>query len=97
MRHDSRKWPGHAEVITATEIAYWVYCPEQCRLQYAAGAGTGEPPGAGGGQRHHSRKAWAEQGAGMFIALDGLPIATEQKTTNLQGTLVHIVHLTRRP
>jgi hypothetical protein len=37
-----------AELVTASEIAAFVYCPEAWRLEYGLAAGGGEPGGVGG-------------------------------------------------
>ncbi len=57
------------ELVTATEIACWAYCPEQWRLQHGLGLKTENRAGLAAGDRHHARKAVVERVAGMFIAL----------------------------
>jgi hypothetical protein len=57
------------DLITATEIACWVYCPEQWRLQYGLGLEPGNQGALNAGDRHHARKAVAEREAGAPIAL----------------------------
>ena len=63
--------PGKSadDVITATEIASWVYCPEQWRLQHGLGLEPANREELAAGKRHHSRKAAAERMAGGSIAL----------------------------
>jgi hypothetical protein len=55
--------------ITATEIACWVYCPEQWRLQEGLGLEPGNRAALEAGTRHHARKAVAERVAGGTITL----------------------------
>jgi hypothetical protein len=56
-------------VITATEIASFCYCPEQWRLEYGRGLPAENQEAKGAGTRHHARKAAAEQMAGWAIRL----------------------------
>jgi hypothetical protein len=57
------------DVITATEIACWVYCPEQWRLQYGQGLEPANRKELAAGDRHHAHKAVAERVAGGTITL----------------------------
>jgi hypothetical protein len=58
-----------AELVTATEIACWVYCPEQWRLQYGLGLKPGNKASLDAGKRHHWLKAIAERFAATFIGI----------------------------
>jgi hypothetical protein len=58
-----------SDTVTATEIACWVYCPEQWRLQHGLGLEPANRKELAAGTRHHSRKAAAERVAGGAIAL----------------------------
>ena len=68
MRSD-RRLRGQDDVVTATEIACFVYCPEQWRLEYGLGLEPGNRPALEAGARHHEDKAAAEQMAGGSITL----------------------------
>ena len=57
------------DLITATEIASWVYCPEQFRLQYGLGLEPSNQAELAAGDRHHARKGSAERIAGGSITL----------------------------
>ena len=56
-------------LITATEIACFAYCPEQWRLQYGLELPAENQAALDAGDRHHARKAVAEQIAGGLITL----------------------------
>jgi hypothetical protein len=56
-------------MLTASEIASLVYCPEQWRLQYGHGLPPGNRAALNTGMQHHERKAVAEQIAGGSIEL----------------------------
>jgi hypothetical protein len=58
-----------ADLITAAEIACFVYCPEQWRLQYGLGLDPANRAALDAGDRHHSRKAFAERIAGGSIGV----------------------------
>ncbi len=66
-RHEQRH--GASDLVSATEIAAFVYCPEQFRLQYGLGLKPANQAGLDAGMRHHERKAVAEQVAGGSIGL----------------------------
>jgi hypothetical protein len=68
MRKDetSGDRPG---LVTASEIAAYVYCPEQWRLEYGLGLEPENRETLAAGDRHHARKAVAEQVAGGSITL----------------------------
>jgi hypothetical protein len=61
-----------AWLVTASEIASYVYCPEQWRLQHGPGLEPGNRAALDEGTRHHSRKAAAERVAGGALALGRL-------------------------
>jgi hypothetical protein len=67
-----RKRERAADMVTASEIAAFVYCPEQWRLQYGLGLKPGNRAALDTGTRHHERKAVAEQIAGGSITLGRL-------------------------
>ena len=60
------------DLISATEIAAWAYCPEQYRLEYGLGLEPGNRKARTAGTRHHARKAWAERLAGGAVLLGRL-------------------------
>jgi hypothetical protein len=57
------------DLITAEEIACFVYCPEQWRLQYGLKLPSENQAAMKAGVRHHARKAWAERIAAAAITL----------------------------
>lgn len=44
-------------LVTASEIAAFVYCPEAWRLEYGLGLEPGNREAMDAGERHHERKA----------------------------------------
>lgn len=56
-----------SRAVTASEVAAWAYCPEQWRLQYGLGLKPENQGAIEAGNRHHARKAVAEQVAGGAI------------------------------
>jgi hypothetical protein len=64
-----RKRGRAADMVTASEIAAFVYCPESWRLQYGLGLKAGNRAALDAGTRHHERKAVAERIAGGWITL----------------------------
>jgi hypothetical protein len=65
MRSD-RKGP---KLVTASEIAAFVYCAEQWRLEHGLGLEAGNRAELDAGTQHHEQKAVAEQIAGGSIAM----------------------------
>ena len=57
------------DLVTATEIAAWAYCPESWRLQHGLGLPAGNNAARCAGVRHHVRKAFAEWLAAGAIIL----------------------------
>ena len=57
------------EMVTASEIACWVYCPEQFRLQYGLGLEPANRAALDAGTRHHEQKAVVERVAGGSIGI----------------------------
>jgi hypothetical protein len=58
-----------SEVITASELACFAYCPEQWRLQYGLELLPANGAAMDAGNRHHARKGLAERIAGAVIVL----------------------------
>ena len=56
------------DIVTASEIAEWVYCPESWRLA-RTGHESANQLAREAGDRHHSRKATVERVAGGSVAL----------------------------
>jgi hypothetical protein len=61
-----------SEMVTASEIAAFVYCPEAWRLEHGLGLEAGNREAMAAGERHHGRKAAAERVAGGFIGIGRL-------------------------
>ena len=57
------------DLISASEIASFVYCPEQFRLEHGLGLEPENRQVLDAGTRHHARKAVAERVAGGAIGL----------------------------
>ena len=62
------------DTVTASEIAAWIYCPEQWRLA-ALGHESANRTVQDAGTAHHAHKATAERVAGGSIALGRILIA----------------------
>jgi hypothetical protein len=60
------------DLISAQEIACFVYCPESWRLQYGLGLEPQNRQAIATGNRHHARKAFAERVAGGAMMLGRL-------------------------
>jgi len=71
MRLRAQRGGGPA-LVTASEIASFVYCPEQWRLQHGLGLEPGNRDALDAGTRHHARKTVAERLAGAALALGRL-------------------------
>ena len=68
----ARAQRGGPALVTASEIASFVYCPEQWRLQHGLGLEPGNRAALDAGTRHHAGKAVAEHLAGAALALGRL-------------------------
>jgi hypothetical protein len=56
-------------MVTASEVASYVYCAEAWRLEHGLGLKPGNRAALEAGRRHHRRKAAAERVAGGSIGL----------------------------
>ena len=68
MRRTDKPDIGQPGMISATEIAAFVYCPEQWRLEHGLGLEPENRTALDAGTRHHARKAMAEWVSGGSIA-----------------------------
>ncbi len=68
MRWYSKRGRGD-EMVSASEIAAFVFCPEAWRLEYGLGLEPGNAATLEEGDRHHTRNAGADRAAGGFIAV----------------------------
>lgn len=68
----NRKRGRGAEMVTASEIAAFVYCREAWRLEHGLGLEAGNQAALDAGERHHARKASAERIAGGAVAIGRL-------------------------
>ena len=66
MRRADRQ-KSSPELVTAAEIACFVYCPEQWRLQYGQGLPPANRAVMHAGTRYHDQTAAAERFAGGTI------------------------------
>jgi len=57
------------DVISASEIAAFAYCPEAWRLEHGLGLEAQNRAARDAGTRHHARKAVAERVAGGAMGL----------------------------
>jgi hypothetical protein len=65
----AKRQKNNPELVTAAEIACFVCCPEQWRLQSGLGLKPGNRAALDAGTRHHERKAVAERIAGGSITV----------------------------
>ncbi len=68
MRNWSKRDRG-PEMVSASEIGEFVYCPEAWRLEHALRRPAGNQAAGDAGSRHHARKALAERVAGGLIGI----------------------------
>jgi hypothetical protein len=64
-----RSYRNGPELVSASEIAAFVFCPEQYRLEHGLGLEPGNRAALVAGTQHHEQKAVAEQIAGGSIAM----------------------------
>jgi hypothetical protein len=69
MQRTDKPSIGRSDLISAAEIASFVYCPEQWRLESGLGLEPGNRAAIDAGNRHHARKAVAERVAGGSLAV----------------------------
>ena len=70
MKLSYRRRGGRAEdLVTASEVTCYAYCPEQWRLEYGLGLPAKNQAALDAGTRHHARKAPVERLAGWAIRL----------------------------
>lgn len=74
------------EIVTAAEIAEFVYCPEAWRLA-RTGHESANRLAREAGDRHHHRKAAAEKVAGGAVALSRILIVVALLAMALLGWL----------
>src|SRR5437763_1743523 len=71
MRRGKSRGSG-PEMVTAAEIAVFVYCREQWRLEHGLGLEPTNRAALDAGDRHHAEKAAAERVAGRALAVGRL-------------------------
>ncbi len=69
MWRRTKRQDGNAELVTATEIASFVYCREAWRPQHGLGLEPANRAALDAGLQHHERKAAAELVAGGSIGI----------------------------
>jgi hypothetical protein len=69
MRLHYRKRGRGDDLVSATEIASFVYCAEAWRLEHGLGLEPGNRQARDAGDRHHVGKAAAERVAGGAIGI----------------------------
>jgi hypothetical protein len=69
MQRQRKSRESGSQMITASEIACFAYCPEQWRLEYGLKLAPSNRTALAGGKRHHWWKAIAERIAGGFISI----------------------------
>jgi hypothetical protein len=72
MRRGRDRQGSGLGMVTAVEVANFVYCPEAWRLEHGLGLEPGNQAALDAGTRHHTRKAVAERMAGGYIGLGRL-------------------------
>ena len=65
---------SHSDVVSASEVASWVYCPEQWRLQYGLGHESENVALLKRGERFHASTAAVERSSGRILRLAGILI-----------------------
>ncbi len=69
MPRDGKGINSARDLVSASEIAAFVYCPEQWRLLDGLGLEPGNRAAMDAGTQHHEQKAVAERVAGGSITL----------------------------
>jgi hypothetical protein len=69
MRREEESKKQSRAIISAQQIASFVYCAEQWRLESGLGLEPGNQENLAAGERHHAHKAMAERVAGSSIML----------------------------
>lgn len=69
MPRDGKGVASNLNVVTASEIAEFVYCQEKWRLEFGLGLEPRNRAALGAGTRHNARKAFAERMAGALIGV----------------------------
>jgi hypothetical protein len=69
MRWYRRRGKRREDLITASEVACFAYCPEQWRLEHGLGLPAGNRAALEAGTRYHVGLAAAERLAGWSIRL----------------------------
>jgi hypothetical protein len=64
-----RKRERAADMVTASEIAAFVYCPEAWRLEHGLGLEARNWAARDAGTRHHEETAAAERMVGAFTGI----------------------------
>jgi hypothetical protein len=81
--------PPNSEVVSASEIASWVYCPEQWRLHYGLGHEPENVASIDRGERFHESTAAVERSSKRTLRLAGILIV-------VAALLLVVVLLVRR-
>jgi hypothetical protein len=68
-RHSMRGANVRLSTVTATEVAAFVYCQEQWRLEHGLGMPSENELVREGGTRHHERNAAIERATGCALVL----------------------------
>ena len=74
MRGYGKRQGSESELVSTSEIAAFVYCPEAWRLEYGLGLEAENREAMEAGERHHARKAVAERVAGGFVGIGRLVV-----------------------
>lgn len=69
MRWHKQRGQRRDDLITASELASYAYCPEAWRLEHGLGLPAGNGAARDAGTRHHAGKAAVERLAGWAIFL----------------------------
>ncbi|MGA2706587.1 MAG: hypothetical protein ABSH35_36720 [Isosphaeraceae bacterium] len=72
MAGEGKGFGSGRDLVTASEIAAFVYCPEAWRLEHALGLEPENRAALDVGERHHAGKAVAERVAGGAVAVGRL-------------------------
>jgi hypothetical protein len=62
---------SHSDVVSASEIASWIYCPEQWRLHYGLSHESENVASLDRGERFHESTAALERSSRRILRLAG--------------------------
>ena len=70
----THRFEHRSGIVSASEVASWVYCPEQWRLQYGLGHKSENVASLNRGERFHESTAAVERSSRRVLQLAGILI-----------------------